>query len=99
MERGVEDKDLGLVDSKLRGISAHTAKMILQALVQAVAPNLQNEIRLDQKEVQSLFSLIEYPYQIRSDAITAVGAPSTVGFLMRALYWLYLAVKLFYMNP
>ena len=43
--------------------------------------------------------MLEYPYTIRSDAITAVGAPSTVGFLMRALYWLYLGVRMFYFNP
>ena len=40
--------------------------------------------------------MLDYPYTIRSDAITAVGAPSTVGFLMRALYWLYLAVRMLY---
>jgi hypothetical protein len=39
-ERCVEDKDLGISDSKMRSISSHTAKMILQYLVQAVAPNL-----------------------------------------------------------
>ena len=43
--------------------------------------------------------MLDYPYTIRSDAITAVGAPSTVGFLMRALYWLYLAVRMLYFNP
>jgi hypothetical protein len=43
--------------------------------------------------------LLEYPYTIRSDAITAVGAPSTVGYLMRALYWLYLGARMFYFNP
>ena len=43
--------------------------------------------------------MLEYPYTIRSDAITAVGAPSTVVFLMRALYWLYLGVRMFYFNP
>ena len=43
-----------------------------------------------------MFSQIGYPYQIRSDAITAVGAPSTIAFLIRALYWLYLVVRAFF---
>jgi hypothetical protein len=36
-----------------------------------------------------LFSFLQYPSTIRADAITAVGAPSTIAFLMRAIYWLY----------
>lgn len=98
-ERYIEDKDLGITDSKMRSISSHTAKMILQSLIRSVAPNLQQEIKVEQKEIQAFFALLEYPYTIRSDAITAVGAPSTVGFLMRALYWLYLSVKMLYFNP
>ena len=39
-ERGVIDNDLGFADSKMRNISAQSAKMILQHLVMAVAPNL-----------------------------------------------------------
>ena len=30
------------------------------------------------EEVQSLFEFLKYPYQIRNDAITAVGAPSSI---------------------
>ena len=37
-----------------------------------------------------------FPFQIRADAITAVGAPSSIGFLVRALYWLYLVARSFY---
>lgn len=65
----------------------------------AVAPNLHEEIRIDQKEIQGFFTLLDYPYTIRSDAITAVGAPSSIGFLMRALYWLYLCVKMLCHKP
>lgn len=41
-ERNVEDKELGIADSKMkmRSISSQTAKMILNCLVLAVAPNL-----------------------------------------------------------
>lgn len=83
----------------MKNISAHSAKMILQHLVMAVAPNLSQEIKVEPKEIQNFFTLLDYPYTIRSDAITAVGAPSTIGFLMRALYWLYLSVKMLYFNP
>ena len=40
--------------------------------------------------------MIHYPYSIRADAITAVGAPSSVSFLMKAIFWLYLVVRTFY---
>lgn len=93
----MEEKELAL-DSKIRSISSNAAKMILFKLMQAVAPNLQQEIKIDPKEIQNFFGLLEYPYTIRSDAITAVGAPSTIGFLIRALYWLYLSVRMFYFN-
>jgi hypothetical protein len=39
-ERNVEDKELGITDSKMRSISSHTAKMVMNSLVLAVAPNL-----------------------------------------------------------
>ena len=44
-------------------------------------------------EINSLFGFLKYPGVIRNDAITAVGAPSSVGFLVRAIYWLYLLVR------
>lgn len=37
---------------------------------------------------------MEYPSTIRNDAITAVGAPSTIGFLVKAIYWLYVLASL-----
>lgn len=40
-------------------------------------------------EIHSLFEFLKYPYQIRNDAITAVGAPSSIQYLIKALYWLY----------
>ena len=43
-----------------------------------------------------LFAGLQYPYTIRADAITAVGAPSSVAFLIRAIFWLYLVVKSYY---
>lgn len=43
-----------------------------------------------------MFATLNYPYTIRADAITAVGAPSSVAFLMKAIFWLYLAVRTFY---
>ena len=40
-----------------------------------------------------MFKFLKYPYEIRKDAIIAVGAPSSVGFLVKAIYWLYLLAK------
>ena len=37
---------------------------------------------------------MKYPWTIRNDAITAVGAPSSIEFILRALYWLYLLATL-----
>jgi hypothetical protein len=40
-----------------------------------------------------MFKFLKYPYEIRKDAIIAVGAPSNIGFLVKAIYWLYLLAK------
>ena len=41
-------------------------------------------------EINALFGFLKYPWTIRSDAITAVGAPSNIAFLVKAIYWLYI---------
>ena len=46
----MEEKELAL-DSKIRSISSNAAKMILFKLMQAVAPNLQQEIKIEPKEI------------------------------------------------
>ena len=35
---------------------------------------------------------------IRQDAISAVGAPSTVQYLIKAIYWLYLVVNTYFIE-
>jgi hypothetical protein len=52
--------------------------------------------KFDPHEIQGLFGALHYPGTIRSDAITAVGAPSSIQFLMRAIYWLYSVVKVYF---
>lgn len=47
-------------------------------------------------EINNLFNFLRYPYTIRTDAIKAVGAPSTVGFLIKAIYWLYILAATHY---
>ena len=66
-----------------------------------MAPNLyESEIpQFKAPEIQHLFATLQYPFNIRADAITAVGAPSSIGFLMRAIYWLYLVVRTYYGRP
>ena len=61
-----------------------------------VIPNLFQAPGFNTREVQNLFSALNYPYTIRADAIQAVGAPSSIAILMKAIYWLYLAVRTFF---
>ena len=53
-------------------------------MLQSGPPNFKPD------EINNLFKFLKYPSTIRNDAITAVGAPSSVGFLIKALYWLYI---------
>ena len=53
---------------------------------------VQGMIKFNTVEMHDLFNLMNYPYIIRNDAITAVGAPSTISFLIKAIYWLYITV-------
>lgn len=46
------------------------------------------------QEINNLFTFLKYPSIIRNDAITAVGAPSSIGFLVKAIYWVYLVAKI-----
>ena len=50
---------------------------------------LNGDIKFNQ-EIKNVFSFLGYPYTIRNDAITAVGAPSTLPILIKAIYWLYI---------
>ena len=64
-----------------------------------MAPNLQRPFKIDLTDMHTLFGSLSYPYNpIRNDAITAVGAPSSIGFLMRAIYWLYQVVKVYFLQ-
>lgn len=44
--------------------------------------------------IQNLFKFLQYPYQVRADAITAVGAPYSISYLIKAIYWLFILAKL-----
>jgi hypothetical protein len=70
--------------------------MVILYLLSLVTPNLHSTPAFNPQEIQNMFATLNYPYSIRADAITAVGAPSSVAFLMKAIYWLYLAVRTFY---
>lgn len=62
-----------------------------------MAPNYQSPPRFEVPEIQGLFHALCYPGQIRNDAITAVGAPSTINYLMRAIYWLFQVTKIYFL--
>ena len=87
--------------AKSRSISAHEAHAVILKLLELMAPNLYESEAPPFKapDIQHLFATLQYPYTIRADAITAVGAPSSIGFLMRAIYWLYLVVRTYYGRP
>ena len=69
------------------------AQMIILNLVQVAAPNLRELPAWNIPSVTHLFNTLSCPYQIRPDAITAVGAPSSISYLVKAIYWLYQAVS------
>ena len=87
--------------AKSRSISANEAHAVIIKLLELMAPNLYESEAPPFKapDIQHLFATLHCPYTIRADAITAVGAPSSVGFLMRAIYWLYLVVRTYYGRP
>lgn len=62
------------------------------------APNFTHEPNWNPTEITYLLLTLGCPYQIRSDAITAVGAPSSIGYLVRALYWLYQVGKNYFLT-
>lgn len=45
-------------------------------------------------DINSFFGFLKYPSTIRNDAITAVGAPSSIAFIVKAIYWLYLFARI-----
>ena len=79
-----------------KSISSRDAQLLLQHLLQLVVPNVKEMPKFTHKDVLHLFQTLGYPYSIRSDAITAVGAPNSIAYLVRALYWLYLNVRTYY---
>lgn len=93
-----QENDLG-IKSKGRQINAQDAQTSILLLLQLVVPNLHVVPGFNPREVQNLFATLSYPYTIRADAIQAVGAPSSIYFLMRAIFWLYLAVRTLYKKP
>lgn len=70
-------------------LSGADAQALIFNLIKQIAPNYSHPPRFEASEIQRLFASLNYPGLIRTDAITAVGAPSTVQFLMKAIYWLF----------
>jgi len=59
-------------------LSGADAQALIYNLIKQFAPNYQSPPRFEATEIQSLFHSLCYPGMIRTDAITAVGAPSTI---------------------
>ena len=81
-----------------KSFSGADASLLIHHLIHQLAPNYTELPKFETHEIQSLFASLKYPHQIRNDAITAVGAPSTIGYLMRAIYWLFLVTKVYYLT-
>ena len=80
-------------------LSGSDATSLIFKLLRLFAPNYSAPPKFTTDEIQSLFIGLCYPCgQIRSDSITAVGAPSTVSYLMRAIYWLYQVSRVYFME-
>ncbi len=41
------------------------------------------------EEINCFFKSLKYHENLRKDSITAVGAPSSLPFLLKAIYWLF----------
>lgn len=72
--------------------------MLIFQLLKQVAPNYTKAPTWNQQEIFGLFGALAYPFTIRADAITAVGAPSSIQYLMRAIYWLFQVTKVYFMQ-
>jgi len=77
-------------------MSGTDAQILINELLKLIFSDrmVQNEIiKFNPTDIKNLFMFLNYPFIIRNDAITAVGAPSTIGFLVKAIYWMFLIAK------
>lgn len=79
-------------------LSGSDAQALIYTLLKQIAPNYQSPPKFEAGEIRGLFEALCYPGTIRADAISAVGAPSTIQFLMRAIYWLYQVTKVYFLE-
>ncbi|CDW88927.1 UNKNOWN [Stylonychia lemnae] len=79
-------------------INGLQAASIIYHLIKQFAPNYNVQPKFEENEILQIFNMLKYPGTIRSDAIKAVGAQTTIAFLIRALYWLYLVTKIYFIR-
>lgn len=82
----------------LKTINGQQSQFIIYNLIKIFAPNYQTMPKFEEQEIVTLFKQLCYPGTIRSDAIKAVGAQTSISFLLRALYWLYLVAKVYFLE-
>ena len=70
--------------------------MLIFQLLSVAAPNYRNPPLWQTPEILYLFQTLNCPYTIRPDAITAVGAPNSISYLAKAIYWLFTVVKTYF---
>ena len=87
--------------NKGHAFTAKQARELISTLLKLMAPNLEEEFlpQFKSPDIQNLFATLQYPFTIRPDAITAVGAPNSFAYLIKAIYWLYLAARTYYGSP
>ena len=76
--------------NQINGSDAQTLINELLKIIFTPSMHQTGQVKFNTSEVKTLFAFLKYPHAIRNDAITAVGAPSSLGFLIKALYWLYI---------
>ena len=81
-----------------KNINGSQASHLIYLLINVYAPNYAAAPKFEESEIQGLFNFLHYPGKIRSDAISAVGAQTSMPYLLKALYWLFLITKVYYIH-
>ena len=83
-------------------MSGTDAQILIHELLKQIFTEkiVQHEmIKFKPDDIKNMLTLLGYPFTLRNDAITAVGAPSTIGFLVKAIYWLFIIAQSQHCDP
>ena len=75
-----------------KSLSGLDAQIIINELVKIIYGELMfadGPPLFKYEEINCFFKSLKYSENLRKDSITAVGAPSSLHFLLKAIYWLF----------